>query len=81
MTGAAPQFVQEVSTPLPGTAKYDVVMCGGTLGIFLACALQLQGLRCGCLHAGSCSNSRSITGTSVTRAYRVALAHTCVTLV
>ncbi len=46
MRGSAPQFVQEVSTPLPGTAKFDVVMCGGTLGIFLACALQLKGLRC-----------------------------------
>ena len=45
MTGPAPQFVREVPTPLPGTATYDVVMCGGTLGIFLACALQLQGLR------------------------------------
>lgn len=45
MTGPAPQFVREVPTPLPGTATYDVVMCGGTLGIFLACALQLKGLR------------------------------------
>ena len=37
--------MREVSSPLPGTATYDVVMCGGTLGIFLACALQLKGLR------------------------------------
>ena len=46
MKGPAPQFVQEVSTPLPETAAFDVVMCGGTLGIFLACTLQLRGLRC-----------------------------------
>ena len=45
MTGPAHQFVREVPTPLPGTATYDVVVCGGTLGIFLACALQLKGLR------------------------------------
>ena len=46
MTGPAPQFVREVPAPLPATAMYDVVMCGGTLGVFLACALQLKGLRC-----------------------------------
>ncbi|CAL5219975.1 g1912 [Coccomyxa viridis] len=52
MRGSAPQFVQEVSTPLPGTAKFDVVMCGGTLGIFLACALQLKGLRVAVVERG-----------------------------
>ncbi|CAK0769871.1 hypothetical protein CVIRNUC_003711 [Coccomyxa viridis] len=52
MTGPAPQFVREVPTPLPGTATYDVVMCGGTLGIFLACALQLKGLRVAVVERG-----------------------------
>lgn len=45
MSGPAPVFVREVAEPLMGTPRFDVVMCGGTLGIFLACALQLQGLR------------------------------------
>ena len=56
MRGPAPQFVQEVPTPLPGTAKFDVVMCGGTLGIFLACALQLKGLRCCALHMSAAAD-------------------------
>lgn len=60
MRGPAPQFVQEVATPLPGTAKFDVVMCGGTLGIFLACALQLKGLRCCCLHIRPAPNPLGI---------------------
>ena len=43
--GPCPQFVQEVQTPLNQALQYDVIMCGGTLGIFLACCLQLKGLR------------------------------------
>ena len=43
--GPCPDFVQEVQTPLDQALQYDVIMCGGTLGIFLACCLQLRGLR------------------------------------
>lgn len=49
MTGPAPEFVREVDQPLQAPPQFDVVMCGGTLGIFLACALQLSGLRYWCL--------------------------------
>jgi hypothetical protein len=31
--------------PLSGPPDFDVVVCGGTLGIFLACALLLKGYR------------------------------------
>jgi hypothetical protein len=44
--GPAPQFVRRVqNVPLPGTALYDVVVCGGTLGIFIATSLQLAGFK------------------------------------
>lgn len=42
-----PEVIQEVQRPLPastGASTFDVVVLGGTLGIFLACALQLRGL-------------------------------------
>lgn len=32
--------------------EYDIVIGGGTLGIFLACALQLQGLKVAVLERG-----------------------------
>lgn len=38
----------ESSTPL----DYDVTLCGGTLGIFIAMALQLQGHRVAVVEAG-----------------------------
>lgn len=47
-----PQFVTESSSPLPSTAEFDVAICGGTLGIFLATALQLQGLSVAVLERG-----------------------------
>ncbi len=40
-----PNFVQDVQTPLSQPVQYDVIMCGSTLGIFLACSLQLKGLK------------------------------------
>lgn len=46
VTGPPPVFVREVKQALQAPPRFDVVMCGGTLGIFLACALQLRGLRC-----------------------------------
>ena len=42
--GAKPEFVRTTGERLPEAPQFDVVMCGGTLGIFLACALQLAGL-------------------------------------
>ena len=35
--GSPPNFVQEIATPLDQSVQFDVIMCGGTLGIFLAC--------------------------------------------
>ena len=40
------EVIREVQQPLPvapAAATFDVVVLGGTLGIFLACALQLKG--------------------------------------
>jgi hypothetical protein len=39
--GPAPVFVREEATKLGKTLDFDVTICGGTLGIFLACALQV----------------------------------------
>lgn len=47
-----PQFVTETSSPLPSSPEFDVVICGGTLGIFLATALQLQGVSVAVLERG-----------------------------
>lgn len=33
------------TTSAPSTTDYDVIICGGTLGLFLATALQLAGWR------------------------------------
>lgn len=44
--GPPPDFVRNVAEPLKRAAQFDVVVCGGTLGIFLARALQVQGFRC-----------------------------------
>lgn len=37
----APKFVRQDPTPCVVTGQYDVIICGGTLGIFLATALQV----------------------------------------
>ncbi|DBB10582.1 TPA: hypothetical protein ACH3X3_007098 [Trebouxia sp. C0006] len=50
--GPPPNFVQEVQTPLSQSVQYDVIMCGGTLGIFLACSLQLKGLKVAVVERG-----------------------------
>ena len=39
-----PPLQQQASTSAP-THDYDVIICGGTLGLFLATALQLAGWR------------------------------------
>jgi len=43
--GPPPTFVTTSAEPLPEQPDFDVVVCGGTLGIFLACALLLKGYR------------------------------------
>lgn len=40
-----PEFVKRRTGQWPDSVEYDIIVCGGTLGIFLACALQLKGLR------------------------------------
>lgn len=57
--GPRPQFVRESRELLGEAPQYDVIVCGGTLGIFLACSLQLQGAPGGAFraqlpHAGDC---------------------------
>lgn len=49
-----PAFVKEVDGPLPGASQpeFDVIVCGGTLGIFIATALQRRGLRVCVLERG-----------------------------
>lgn len=47
-----PTFVSESSADLPEQPDFDVTVCGGTLGIFLATALQLKGLRVCILERG-----------------------------
>ncbi|GAB1541659.1 lycopene cyclase family protein [Scytonema sp. NUACC21] len=39
-----PTIVKEATQPL-GTVEWDVVICGGTLGILVGCALVLKGVR------------------------------------
>jgi hypothetical protein len=41
--GPRPQFVRTTTERLAAPVDCDVVVCGGTLGIFLATALQLRG--------------------------------------
>ncbi|GAX73571.1 hypothetical protein CEUSTIGMA_g1022.t1 [Chlamydomonas eustigma] len=51
--GPAPRFVQQYQGP-PGvpSPEFDVVVCGGTLGIFVATALAARGLRVAVLERG-----------------------------
>ncbi|KAL4448357.1 hypothetical protein ABPG75_005576 [Micractinium tetrahymenae] len=50
--GPRPEFVHTTAAPLGAPADVDVAVCGGVLGIFLACALQLRGLRVAVLERG-----------------------------
>jgi hypothetical protein len=50
--GPRPQFIREQRSPLGAPPQYDAVVCGGTLGIFLAAALQLRGLRVAVVERG-----------------------------
>ena len=44
-SGPAPDFLKRSKQKLSVATQYDVLVCGGTLGIFLATALQLRGHR------------------------------------
>lgn len=44
-TSKIPNFVSETASELPEQPEFDVTVCGGTLGIFLATSLQLKGLK------------------------------------
>lgn len=50
--GLAPQFVRRTEDPLPATPGLDVVIAGGTLGIFLGAALQRAGLKVAVIERG-----------------------------
>ncbi|KAG2435517.1 hypothetical protein HYH02_011811 [Chlamydomonas schloesseri] len=50
--GPAPTFVSESPQPLPAAPQYDVVVCGGTLGIFAAAALAARGLKVAVVERG-----------------------------
>ncbi|MDF5721850.1 MAG: FAD-binding oxidoreductase [Rhizonema sp. PD37] len=47
-----PAVVKENSQPL-GSLDWDVVICGGTLGIFIGCALALMGVRVALIERGT----------------------------
>lgn len=50
--GPAPSVVIEDKGPLKDPITHDIIVCGGTLGIFFACALQLQGFRVAVIERG-----------------------------
>ena len=50
--GPAPSFVTESREPIGGPCDYDVAVCGGTLGILLAAALQARGQRVAVVERG-----------------------------
>jgi hypothetical protein len=43
--GPRPEFVRTTGQKLEAAPEVDVAVCGGTLGIFLACSLQQRGGR------------------------------------
>ena len=51
MADHPPSFVTETVGALK-FVQYDAVVCGGTLGIFLACALQQKGFRVAVVERG-----------------------------
>ena len=50
-TAPIPQVIKETKEPL-GTVDWDVVICGGTLGILIGCALQKRGWRVALIERG-----------------------------
>jgi len=51
--GLPPNFVRNTRDFLPATPSLDVIVAGGTLGIFLAAALQRSGLKVAVVERGS----------------------------
>jgi hypothetical protein len=47
-----PSFITSTEEKLSKAPEFDVTVCGGTLGIFLATALQLKGLKVSVLERG-----------------------------
>ncbi|GMH43080.1 hypothetical protein BSKO_11002 [Bryopsis sp. KO-2023] len=45
-------FVVEKPEPLKEAIGFDAIVCGGTLGIFVACALQIRGLKVAVVERG-----------------------------
>jgi lycopene cyclase CruP len=50
-TAPTPTVVQESQQPL-GVVEWDVIICGGTLGILIGCALAVKGLRVALMERG-----------------------------
>ncbi|MEH1897729.1 MAG: FAD-binding oxidoreductase [Nostoc sp.] len=50
-TAPTPQLVKENQQPL-GAVDFDVLICGGTLGILIGCALAVKGLRVALMERG-----------------------------
>jgi len=50
-TASVPLVIKESPEPL-GTVDWDVVICGGTMGILIGCALQRQGWRVALIERG-----------------------------
>ncbi|MEH1916262.1 FAD-binding oxidoreductase [Nostoc sp.] len=50
-TAPMPTLVKESQQPL-GAVDFDVIICGGTLGILIGCALAVKGLRVALLERG-----------------------------
>ena len=50
--GIPPRTVRTTEDQLPATPGMDVIVAGGTLGVFLAMALQKRGLRTALLERG-----------------------------
>ncbi|MEH2205616.1 MAG: FAD-binding oxidoreductase [Nostoc sp.] len=50
-TAPVPTLVKESQQPL-GDTDFDVIICGGTLGILIGCALAVKGLRVALLERG-----------------------------
>lgn len=50
-TAPVPMVVKESQQNL-GAVDWDVLVCGGTLGIFIGCALALQGVRVALIERG-----------------------------
>jgi flavin-dependent dehydrogenase len=50
--GLPPNFVRNTNDPLPAAPGLDIIIAGGTLGIFLAAALQRAGLKVAVVERG-----------------------------